>query len=910
MNGDKNGPGESSAMSLEIRPSVSPGLSPDTIFANLVKKLFETTKTRFVSYADQKAALLEAISPDLTTVNFAEVIDLFPENHPFVIDVLVTIASRAVNNMKDFQIMEGLTQIPIIYWYSMNEDMVDGIAMMKNLTILRVERFSVSFSSLMHLCGQLPSLKYLYFRIDSQADFSIEDIPTFQKNFGNLEIFEFYPTSSSFDLNNNFQKNLTSECIRWLHNLHLLGDPECFVDMMEACMTNECLFENGESKLTYMTLLVRKDVHQALSTFPNVKHLHTRWESLSLEKFDVSGLLEFPKLSKLTMTCLRYPLFAHHIDEFLTAYKKNLTHLILDLNATIINLKDVFNMIFPRCHNLQNLNMRDFQIVLEPKWSMPSCDSLRELELEFSMECNRDWYVYISNILSMPNLDRVMMFRVPTTLEELTCTSSLLIYLTTMDIEIDELSESVGSQETSPDKIFANRVKELFEKSKTSIIHTDVIWNALQEVTSRGVTKINFAEVLDLYPEFNWPGELLLMITSRTECSITDFQIMEGFLPRTNLYLTNKSLEDGIARLKNLRILKVQRFSISFSSLMDLCQKLPSLKNLYFRIIPQTDKLLHKSKAYHNVFRKLEVFQFSPDPNNFALADEFRKLLTNQCIYWLPNLQLVGDPEHFVDMLPTCVIMASDVNTNQKNKLTHMEVQVIKNVTDVLIRIFPDVTHLHVKWGGSNPLIKFNVDGLLQFPHLTKLTMTFLNETFYPHIFSYLPSFLAAYKTRLTHLILDNTSSTMINLADLFSWIFHSCHMLNQLVLLNFNNQWSMNWSGSTCDSLRELKLEFAIESKRDAYIGLSKILSVPNLEKVSLIRFPTTFEELKITTNLVKEQKILRLVNRFELDLFENESIKLENHETTLECLKIIGYLRAYRTQAHIQVKIFSLLL
>ncbi|CAB3385134.1 Hypothetical predicted protein [Cloeon dipterum] len=783
MNGDKNSPGESSSMSLENRPSVPSGLSPDTIFANLVKKLFETTKTRFVSYADQKAALLEAISPDLTTVNFAEVIDLFPENHPFVIDVLVTIASRAINNMKDFQIMEGLTQIPIIYWYSMNEDMVDGIAMMKNLTILKVERFSVSFSSLMHLCGQLPSLKYLYFRIDSQADFSIEDIPTFQKNFGNLEIFEFYPTSSSFDLNNNFQKNLTSECIRWLHNLHLLGDPECFVDMMEACMTNECLFENGESKLTYMTLLVRKDVHQALSTFPNVKHLHTRWESLSLEKFDVSGLLEFPKLSKLTMTCLRYPLFAHHIDEFLTAYKKNLTHLILDLNATIINLKDVFNMIFPRCHNLQNLNMRDFQIVLEPKWSMPSCDSLRELELEFSMECNRDWYVYISNILSMPNLDRVMMFRVPTTLEELTCTVnlvknkkilkkvthfelelcenswifridntvtpsifetlpplncskiylkrskvipchtlsttvdrisylvvsacnlnrflhifkfSLLIYLTTMDIEIDELSESVGSQETSPDKIFANRVKELFEKSKTSIIHTDVIWNALQEVTSRGVTKINFAEVLDLYPEFNWPGELLLMITSRTECSITDFQIMEGFLPRTNLYLTNKSLEDGIARLKNLRILKVKRFSISFTSLMDLCQKLPSLKNLYFRIIPQTDKLLHKSKAYHNVFRKLEVFQFSPDPNNFALADEFRKLLTNQCIYWLPNLQLVGDPEHFVDMLPTCVIMASDVNTNQKNKLTHMEVQVVKNVTDVLIRVFPDVTHLHV----------------------------------------------------------------------------------------------------------------------------------------------------------------------------------------------------------------------
>ncbi|CAB3385131.1 Hypothetical predicted protein [Cloeon dipterum] len=413
-------------MSLEIRPRVPSGNSPDTIFANLVKKLFETTKTRFVSYADQKAALLEAISPDLTKVNFAEIIDLFPEHHPFVIDVLVTIASWAVNNMKDFQIMEGLTPIPIIYWYSMNEDMVDGIAMLKNLTILKVERFSISFSSLTHLCGQLPSLKNLFFRIDSQADFSIEDFPNFKRNFGNLDIFQFNPTSNDCDLNDDFRTNLTSECILGLPNLQLLGDPDRFVDMMEACKTNERLFENGESKLTYMTLLVRKDFHQALSTFPNVEHLHIRWESLSIEKLDVSGLLRFPKLSRLTMICLRYPLFAHHIDEFLDAYKKNLTHLILEFNATIINLKDVYKMIFPRCRKLQQFVLRDFQIKFLPKWSIPSCDSLRELELEFSIECNRNVYVYISNILSVPNLEKVRMFRVPTTLKELTCTVNLV----------------------------------------------------------------------------------------------------------------------------------------------------------------------------------------------------------------------------------------------------------------------------------------------------------------------------------------------------------------------------------------------------------------------------------------------------------------------------------------------------
>ncbi|CAB3387384.1 Hypothetical predicted protein [Cloeon dipterum] len=335
------------------------------------------------------------------------------------------------------------------------------------------------------------------------------------------------------------------------------------------------------------------------------------------------------------------------------------------------------------------------------------------------------------------------------------------------------------------------------------------------------------------------------------------FQIMAE---RNGIYASMpENLVSEVVKMANLRTLKVRQFSISFSTLVELCGELPRLKNLYFKIETDSDAKIPNQAAFVRVFGGLEVFQFSLTSNDI----EFRKILTLQCVRCLPNLRLLGDPKEFVDMLPTLLDYEASPESGL-SKLTHLTINLDRDV--LTLSKFRDVTQLHIKRSGDPRAHQYEKTGLTDFQNLKNLILTDFNR-------DDMGIFLFFYGERLTHLTLDFKSTVILNLQSFFEYLFMRCETLEQLSLRNLDVEMPMaekNWSFSSNYSLKELELEFSNESNRDAYIPLSDILSAPNLERVRMIRIPATLEELGSTMILVKEQKILKKVDRFELELLK----------------------------------------
>ncbi|CAB3365039.1 Hypothetical predicted protein [Cloeon dipterum] len=319
----------SSSNDTENGLNLQPALSPDENFANSIKILFGSSKDTTI---EQKKQILANRCSEITKFNFAEVMALFPEDNNLIItDILITIASNA-KNMSDFQIIDESATRQKLTVRSMSEEMVCAIAKMTKLKILKIQHyFSISFSLLMELCGMLPSLKKLFFKIEAEPNFAISNLNVFQKCFGHLEIFQFCPFSNEKRLEADFRESLTLECIRYLPNLILLGDPEYFVDMLPTCLYYESLANTDQSKLKYLALRVDQKIPKnALSKFPGVELMHINWVEKNQPHlgYDVPELLEFEHLSVLIMSDLGSK-YSIYIKKFLMVYGKQLTRLIL-----------------------------------------------------------------------------------------------------------------------------------------------------------------------------------------------------------------------------------------------------------------------------------------------------------------------------------------------------------------------------------------------------------------------------------------------------------------------------------------------------------------------------------------------------------------------------------------------------
>ncbi|CAB3365034.1 Hypothetical predicted protein [Cloeon dipterum] len=421
---------------LNLQPiELAAALSPDEEFDNLVKNLLDCNNIEY------KKQILVKTCSKLTKINFAKVMDLFPEDEYIsnISGVLLAIACNA-SNISDFQIMEGFFTRQDCNLNSMSEEMVSAIAKMTKLEVLKVRHFSITFFSLMKLCGMLPSLKTLFFKIKAEPNFKIYDMKDFQKSFGHLEIFQFCPFSNEKRLEADFRESLTLKCILYLPNLIILGDPEYFVDMLPTLLDYQSLATCKQSKLSTLTLSVDREIKEnALSKFPDVRQLHIKWvENNQPSKGHlVPELLGFQHLTQLVMYDLGTN-YSYYLKKFLEVYGKCLTHLVLHFQSLPIDFVMLFNMICCSSFDnldllaMSNLDVQPFTVdennsvlcqlncVAHQHFGRVSCESLNHLELEFVF--NHTYaatYVHLSKILSVPNLEKVGLTRVPTSLDEL-----------------------------------------------------------------------------------------------------------------------------------------------------------------------------------------------------------------------------------------------------------------------------------------------------------------------------------------------------------------------------------------------------------------------------------------------------------------------------------------------------------
>ncbi|CAB3383915.1 Hypothetical predicted protein [Cloeon dipterum] len=367
-----------------------PVISPDVIFADFVKELFDS-KENDQDDSYRKDALERAVSPAIKKIDFAQVMDLFPQNYSQIIDVFASITRRAPN-ISNLQVTEGMLPERNAICISMDAAMVSAIGRMANLKTLKVHRFSLSLSELMGLCRNLPSLEILYFKIepDREPDF---DIDNFEQCFGHLEIFQFSPASTDIGLNFRFRRMLTLECISCLPNIRILGDPdgdEHSLDMLPTCLEiHELTNDEWKSRLTHLTLFLDKDVPEdALKKFPNVRNLQILCDFSAID-FDIAGLLRFQQLSELTLLDLND---MGYLEKLLRANGVLLTHLLVSFKPHFpVDSLEVCSLIYEHCSlRLNRLILRniDSSSLLSERPVLPACDSLQELELEF----NTNWY--------------------------------------------------------------------------------------------------------------------------------------------------------------------------------------------------------------------------------------------------------------------------------------------------------------------------------------------------------------------------------------------------------------------------------------------------------------------------------------------------------------------------------------
>ncbi|CAB3365040.1 Hypothetical predicted protein [Cloeon dipterum] len=986
---------DSSSTYPENGLNMQPALSPDEDFVNLIKLLLDPTND---TTKEQKKEILAKRCPKFSKINFTKVMNLFPEyNHLLSTDVLLAIISNATN-LSNFQIMDGSANITLSR--VMSEEMLSAIAKMSKLKILKVRHFSISFSSLMKLCRNLPSLKTLFFKIKAEPNFKIYDMKDFQKSFGHLEKFQFSLDSIGSGWEVNMLLTLTLNCILYLPNLRLLGDPGYFVDMLPTCLCYESLAIFKQSKLGHLAIYMDRNIKEkALSKFPEVGYMHIYWANNQKNKqYQVPGLLEFKNLTMLLMSDLG-PKYSVYINRFLQVYGKHLTRLMLEFESHPIDFIWLFNLI---CCNsfdclsglvMSNLFVQPFTVQLYEKRILCnlncekhqhfyefSCKSLKELELEFaSKQTFSQAYVHLSKILSVPNLENVKLIRVPTTLDELRKTVDLVtkrsilkkVYYFVLELSNEqmiekEIVERTKCCQTIKEEMLSDKKEgEIFRRSFVRayvIVATAIeflyinclkLWIKMEQIDSSStnpenglnlqptlsndddtaglikklfaskdeesiektiemlvenfsnLTKINFAKVMDIFPSNDSHSlTMVLLAIASKATNMSDFQIIDESATRQKFTLRSMSEEmvSAIAKMTKLKILKVRHFSISFSSLMELCGMLPSLKILYFKIEAEPNFKIVDLDVFQKSFGHLRKFLFSSVSKDRGVNAQFRQRLTLECISCFPNLRFLGDRGTFVDMLPTCLEINELTEDEWKSKLRHLALYLDRDVQENVLTKFPDVEQMHI-WVENDQLFSgYQLPGLLKFQNLSQLFMSNLGRNFS----AYMKRFLEVYGERLTHLVLQfNLKSGPIDLDSFFNMICcSSFHNLNMLVMKNLDVQPSTltvegesgdcvahnpQFGNVSYESLKHLGLIFVSkQSSNPTHVHLSKILSVPNLENVKLIRVPATLGELWNTMLLVTKRTILKKVTHFELELSNEQMIEREI-DARIKCCETI---------------------
>ncbi|XP_065335115.1 uncharacterized protein LOC135936284 [Cloeon dipterum] len=313
--------------------------------------------------------------------------------------------------------------------------------------------------------------------------------------------------------------------------------------------------------------------------------------------------------------------------------------------------------------------------------------------------------------------------------------------------------------------------------------------------------------------------------------------------------VADAELLEALGKLTHLKSLRIEEiFEFGLVDVIDLCQKLPHLENLKIVLERETTDLdleeLKIAEKMKTAMSKLKVFLFDTRGTNTSLI--------NLCTEHLPNLRVIGDFSDGFSSFDDCNTMADIARAPGTSDLRHLmlDFDSIESCDEIQLAKFPLARHLMMSmWPDDEVEDQFLKSWLSQLSNLESLQIEFLvpPDVIRRFLEKFGPSLRALY------IIYGINDPNETNLS--FSDIFALCPKLERLYL--GGNILEDEAPLTSFSQLKEIGLEF-FQSFNNR-IKLSEILQAPLLEKITFFGYCLDLEELKKTTALVADKKILR---------------------------------------------------
>ncbi|CAB3384145.1 Hypothetical predicted protein [Cloeon dipterum] len=734
---------------------------------------------------------------------------------------LQTVSLRAPN--LKFLIIGGDPISPSCNVFSCSPTMLSCIRNIQNLTHFVTKTFSLE--QLMHLCSHLELLQFV-----NVKTLVINDRKDTFDDLRRLKEFHFNKVKSPMPrLYGSFKKELTSNCLKYLPNLEVIGE-----------MIN--------------------------------------WDCMDLPIS--GGNLQFPHFPRLEFVKMKSVPDSTVLERFLQKNGKKLKYLSIEQRAG--DTEFTINTIFCLCPNLESLEMKQEIIITDSHIPISSYGKLKELTI--TSLADSEWMLTLSNILSAPTLEKIKIsgsgvhFHLEDVIKmtDLVRTGQILQRVSSLDLSccLKQLAVGIIAREivdtvVKPEKelkfpVIPENMKQTVldevaciarktRKLRYFDIDGDFIKRSgliLENLLSLNTVEFDSSWLLRISPHDSESGYIQMVLqTVSLRAPNLKFLIIGGdpISPSCNVFFSSPSMLSCIRNMQNLTHFVTKTFSLE--QLMHLCSHLELLQFVNVKTLVINDR-----KDTFDDLRRLKEFHFnkvkSPMPR---LHGSFKKELTSNCLKYLPNLEVIGEMverESSFNFYHPAVIEGP-------SKLRHLfaypaSIQDFQRFE----RIFPATTHLAINWKCMNPPIS---GGNLQFPHFPRLEFVMMKLVPDSII---LERFLLKNGKNLKYLSIEQHA---VETKFKINTIFGLCPNLESLEM----TQAKITDSHIPISSYGNLK-ELTITSFRNSewFLTLSNILSAPTLEKINISGSRVHFhlEDVMNMIGLVRTGQILQRVSSFDL--------------------------------------------
>ncbi|CAB3375061.1 Hypothetical predicted protein [Cloeon dipterum] len=869
-----------------------------------------------ISPSEALSVFSTIISSDsnISRVNFKRIINLYPSEPGFALEVLKMFASNATKIAAFLIKMEkNETGLPS----KMEHEMWSEIGKMKTLVVINIDVYHFTLQDLLEMCQNLTCLRTLIVQIYPESQlFPSQDrglLKKFNKSFGQLKKFYFSSLWTEDDAGEIFQKELTLFCVKNLLNLQQVGDPEFFIDMTPLCTDTEMRKMSQNKLLMIKMKQFDTDLDRQVNNLSLTNRLWIdfgdNYKYRPIKETKLHLLQQFKKLKTLMFTDLNSD---EYFDLFLTSYGNRLFGLHLNCKQEereINGLRKVQEL-------CPNLNFLHFSFILGIRnVSMKDFTNLKDLGIVFSRFARAE--VPLADLFAPPNLERVFITFACVSRKELLKTVDLvkqkkiLRKIHRFDLRVKLLRRKMY---LGPGNNLCSCLKEYIEflvKLPTALREREL---------EKFLSQLNSSDSCD---SAHVKLILSLLITSKTKSFSFDrindlyssnpsfvIEVIELVLDKAKkLKAIKKEGEDlpnppllqpeilyEISKLRKLKALEICSFGFILSELMYMCREMPSLRKIYVRIAAQSSKSMQSPEfltTFKKSFRQLSEFRFT----SFWTCAEFIKSLTFCCIKNLPNLEAAGSPDVFLDMIQACR------DQKKKSRIRHLDFSIsnLRELESVSLKKFPRVRSLCVKWVyGYVNLPNGDESNLKILTGLKKLdSLKFINLDSK----LILRLFLMAYGKNLKSLSLAPENGQGSNMDLQLEKIYQLCPKLESLSVRRVKSfTFDPRWYNNLNSTVKELKLSLRPGAlKRD--LPLSDLMLQPHLETVLLRGFKVSMTELELTNNLVQNGKILSKLKSFLLDVSAVEPKNPAFHHRLLRQRDFEANLRSWRPEASITV-------